>query len=108
MYRIVIIADAVPMTDRHKNIIRCNWSKLCDNLTNITGLCGALLEANIITFNEQEDILKSIDTDADKAHNLLNRLRKKEDRAYYVLIEACEKNAMPHVVNILRKAGMYS
>ena len=89
------------MTEKHKNIILTNYDKLVN--LNADRVMVTLIAQKIITFEDQEDI-NSEKTRTKRAEALLALLRRKEDRAYYVLIDALEKNGSPDLARILKMA----
>ena len=100
--RVTVLVDAVPMTERHKNIISSKYEKLVN--LNADGVMMTLITQEIITFEDKEDI-NSEKTRTKKAEALLALLRRKEDRAYYALIDALKKSGSPDLARILEVAG---
>lgn len=88
------------MTDQHKNIIRSNFDTLADNLI-IDCILNMLLAKSIITEREQ----KELSSGANNPERLLCLLLTREDRGFYVLIDACKKYNMPHLANLLIEGG---
>ena len=90
------------MTERHKNIISSNYEELVK--LNPDRVMVTLTAQKIISFEDQDDIHLE-KTRTKKAEALLALLRRKEDRAYYVLIDALEKSSNPDLAGILEMAG---
>ena len=90
------------MTKKHKDIIKSKYEELVN--LNADRVMVTLIAQEIITFEDQDDI-NSEKTRTKKAETLLALLRKKEDRAYYVLINALEKSGSPDLAGILEMAG---
>ena len=90
------------MTERHKNIISSNYEKL-ENL-DADRVMVTLTSEGIITFDDKEEI-NSEKTSKRKAGALLHILVKRQDRGFYVLIDALKKSGSPDLARILKRAG---
>ena len=99
---VTVLVDAVPMTGRHKDIIASNYEKL-GNL-DADRVMVTLVSQSIITFDDQEKI-KAEKTSTGRAEALLQLLVKRQDRGFYVLIDALEKSGSPDLATILKMAG---
>ena len=99
---VTVLVDAVPMTERHKNIIASNYEKL-ENL-DADRVMVPLTSEGIITFDDKEEI-NSEKTSKRKAGALLHMLVKRQDRGFYVLIDALKKSGSPDLARILKMAG---
>ena len=80
------------MTGKHQGIIKSNYHKLVN--LNADGVMRTLIAQKIITFEDQEDII-SKETRTKKAEALLHLLVKRQDGAFYVLIDALKKSGSP-------------
>lgn len=94
------------MTVKHVDIITRFFEQLANNLT-ADGMLNKLVAESIITITEQEEILIERVT-SKRAGVLLRLLLKREDRTFYVLIEALRKYTMPHLAKLLEDAGRYT
>ena len=90
------------MTEKHKNIITSKYEKLVN--LNADSVMVPLVSGGIITFDDREKI-KSEKTSKEQAQTLLHLLVKRQDRAFYVLIDALEKSGSPDLARILGMAG---
>ena len=90
------------MTEKHKNIITSKYEKLVN--LNANSVMVPLVTEGIITFDDQEKI-KSEKTSKEQAQALLHLLVKRQDCAFYVLIDALEKSGSPDLARILKMAG---
>lgn len=99
-----MFTEAIPMTEKHKGIIRDNWEELTTNLAP-DGMLNKLVAEDIISFQEQEELLAEQPASHKRARALLALLVKRPDKAFYVLIEACGKYNMPHLAKLLKDAG---
>lgn len=97
---------AETMTEKHQEIIRYNWETLVTNLTPEDPL-NKLVAKNIISVQEQEELLKHQVTSHERARALLRLLLKRQDEAFGVLIEACKEYNMPHLAKLLEDAGTH-
>lgn len=86
------------MTEEHKKIIRNNFDTLTENIR-VNGILGKLLAEGTIGPDEQEKLCHG------SPDELLRLVMKREDRGFYVLIDACDKKCMPHLANLLKDAG---
>lgn len=96
--------EHIPMTDKHVKIITDNWERLAGDLTT-DGVLDKLLAKGIMHSSEHEELLEEKST-RKRVQGLLHLLRKREDKAFYVLIEACSEFNMPHLAKLLKDAGM--
>ena len=90
------------MTGKHKNIITSKYEELVN--LNADRVMVTLIAQKMITFEDQDDV-NSEKTRTNKAVALLALLRRKEDRAFYVLIDALEKSGSRDLARILEVAG---
>ena len=90
------------MTEKHKKIIKSNYEKLVN--LNAESVMLPLVSADIITFDDRAKI-NSEATTSKKAEELLALLVKRQDRAFYVLIDALKKGGSPDLARILDMAG---
>lgn len=100
-----ISVEAIPMTDKHRQIIRDNWTILSADLTP-EGVLDKLVAKQIIHPDEHEELLEE-KRKRKRVQALLHLLRKREDKAFYVLIEACDEFNMPHLAKRLKDAGRH-
>lgn len=91
------------MTDKHKDILTRNYDTLTMHLT-ADIMLNKLMAEGIITIGEHEDLLTAV-TSSNRAGALLRLLLKKEDRAFYVLIQACKVYAIPYLAWLLDNEG---
>lgn len=90
------------MTSRHKLIITENFDVLAEDLSSHKVL-NKFVAKQIIDSTELESFLEM--SPGKRATQLLMLLLKREDRAFYVLIEACKKYNMSHLAKLLEDAG---
>ena len=86
------------MTEKHKTIIRSNFAKLVN--LNAESVMVPLVTKGILTFNDRECI-NSATTSQRKAEELLALLVKREDRGFYVLIDALQQSGNPELARLL-------
>ena len=94
------------MTKGHRDMLQSNWGKLCESLTDVRPICIALFNDGMLSLDEQEEIVTSSGSTTHKAYTLLNKLYRKEDAAFYVFIDACRKNGMAQVAELLQDIGV--
>ena len=90
------------MTEKHKNIITSKYEKLVN--LNAESVMVPLVSEGIITFRDHEHI-RSEKTSTEKAEALLQLLVKRQDRGFYVLIDALKKCGSPDLARVLEMAG---
>ena len=89
------------MTEEHKDILRRNHATICANMV-VGSILPVLVAETIITPREKEAIEVLI-TNEDKADQLLRLLMKRQDGAFYGLINALQTNSMPHLARMLEE-----
>lgn len=97
------VPDPVPMTEKHKTIIKSHLEQL-ENL-NAECVMKSCVAKDIITLDEREGINKENATSTRKASALLTLLVRKQDQAFYVLMDALKDCASPELARILERAG---
>ena len=95
------------MTEKHRKIIRKNFTKLCDNMRVDDQLLGLFFSEEIIEIPEMQEI-GALKSDVNRAHRLLLLLMTREDRSFQVLIEGCKRYNMPHLAQLLEQAAAMS
>lgn len=89
-------SDVKTMTVEHREIITKNLDTLAKNFTVSDELLNKLVAEKIITFEELEQHKAE-----KKAGALLCLLLKREDRAFGVLVQACQQSNQPHLAKLL-------
>ena len=97
-----LLVDPVPMTEKHKKIITSNLSKL-GNL-NADGVMIILVENGIFTVDEMAEV-DAKPTPTMKAIFLMRLLLRKQDRGFYILIDALKNKGSPELASILEMGG---
>ena len=91
------------MSDKHKEIIRSLFPELEDLC--VDSLLSTFYSKGIITKEEMEELGDANITSRNRARKFLLLLIRREDWAFYVLLESCRKKAMPHLAKMLEDAG---
>lgn len=86
------------MTDAHKKTINRNFDVLTEGLL-VDRVFNKLISESVITNNEHDNICQQLPTE--RAGALLRLILKRDDQAFYVLKEACEKYDMQQLANLL-------
>lgn len=90
------------MTEEHRRTIRDNFDVLTNDL-DVDKILSLLVKNNIISPDEQEDILE--ERKKDRARVMLTKIMKREDNGFYVLRDGCAKNNMESLANLLKDGG---
>ena len=91
------------MTERHILCIEDNFDTLAERL-NVNEVLNKFRAAKILTRDEWDE-LRRLPAGRERAESFLDRLTRKEDKAFYILIEALEGTCQAHLANILKNAG---
>ena len=93
----------IPMTERHRAILLEYLEVLVHNL-DPDPILVRLVASGIFTIWE-ETTIQMHDTRAKRSEELLFMLMRKEDKAFDVFINACEKCDMKHLASLLHHGG---
>ena len=93
------------MTDKHQTVITEKLETLVNSLSP-DPILVKLVASGIFTMREKRKV-QALSTLDERADELLSLLVRKQDKAFYVFIKACEENNMEHIAHALRRAGNY-
>jgi hypothetical protein len=84
------------MTESNKKALTSNLVYLTENMEFDVAM-NHLMERHVLTFNEKQKVYRNGATDFEKVERLTEMLLKKDNKAFYALIESLRATGQAHV-----------